>query len=66
VARLYPSLVANPDYTAIVNERHYRRLIDLIDDARRKGAQIVPLDPGSEASSTRDRKLAPTLLLNVT
>ena len=66
VARLYPSLVANPDYTAIVNERHYQRLIGLIDDAQRKGAQIVPLDPGSEASSTQDRKLVPTLLLNVT
>src|SRR5918994_2105497 len=37
-ARLYPSLEANPDYTAIVNERHYGRLRDLVADARARGA----------------------------
>lgn len=65
-AKLYPSVTASPDYTAIVNERHYRRLIDLLDDARAKGAQIVPLGQGNEASSAVERKLAPILILGVT
>ena len=64
-AKLYPSIAANPDYTAIVNEQHYRRLVDLIDDARMKGARIVPLGHGGEASSESGRKLAPTLILGV-
>ena len=28
---MYPTLLANPDYTAIVNDRHFQRLTDLID-----------------------------------
>ena len=64
-ARLYPSYVGNPDYTAIVNERHYRRLTDLVSDARTMGATVVTLNPGNEESDPAQRKLLPTLLLNV-
>jgi coniferyl-aldehyde dehydrogenase len=64
-AKLYPSFAANPDYTAIVNERHYVRLCALIDDARAKGARIVTLDPASEAPDPASRKLLPALILDV-
>lgn len=39
--RLYPTLLENDDYTAIVDERHFARLCALLDDAREKGARIV-------------------------
>jgi len=65
VASLYPQLGANPDYTSIVNERHYDRLTGLVDDAATKGARIVRLNPGNELLPERSRKLAPTLLLDV-
>ena len=65
-ATLYPSFAANPDYTAIIDERHYRRLAALVDDARTKGAKIVPLDRGDEGSSEVERKLVPALILAVT
>lgn len=65
-AALYPSYAANPDYTAIVNERHYRRLVALVDDARAKGARIIELNPACEVPDPASRKLLPTLLLGVT
>jgi coniferyl-aldehyde dehydrogenase len=40
VERLYGSDPENPDYTAIIDQRHYDRLESLLDDARRKGAHI--------------------------
>ena len=47
-ARLYPTLAANPDYTAIVNERHYDRLTQLVADARQRGARVDEINPGRE------------------
>ena len=66
IASFYPTLAANPDYTAIVNERHYRRLTGLVEDARARGATIVEVNPGGERLDPARRKLAPTLILGVT
>jgi coniferyl-aldehyde dehydrogenase len=63
---LYASYADNPDYTAIVNDRHYRRLTGLVDDARAKGARVIVLGPAGEAPGPASRKLPPTLLLDVT
>jgi coniferyl-aldehyde dehydrogenase len=63
---LYASFAGNPDYTAIVNERHFNRLTGLVDDARAKGARIVVLNPAQEKPDPASRKLLPTLLLGVT
>lgn len=38
----------NPDYTSIINQRHYDRLNSYIDDARTKGARIVEINPANE------------------
>ena len=48
-ARLYgPSVCDHPDYTAIVNERHGKRIRDLLDDARSKGAHVIACaEPGA-------------------
>ena len=59
VTSLYPALDDTSDYTAIVNERHYRRLQALIDDARGKGAEIIILGTADE----RRRRLPPTLVV---
>jgi coniferyl-aldehyde dehydrogenase len=64
-AKLYPSFAGNPDYTAIINERHFGRLTALIDDARAKGAAIVTLNPANEAPDPASRKLLPTLIVGV-
>ena len=59
--RLYPSFDDNPDYTSIVNERHQRRLLGLLDDASAKGATIIALGQ----SGTKSRQLAPALVVGV-
>lgn len=64
--KLYRSYAGNPDYTAIVNARHYERLRGLVADARAKGARVVELNPANETPSPSSRKLLPTLLLGVT
>jgi coniferyl-aldehyde dehydrogenase len=61
---LYPKFRANPDYSGIISERHLRRLRELIEDARERGATVMELEP-SEAMVTPGRQLPPTLLLNV-
>ncbi|MEI8326725.1 MAG: coniferyl aldehyde dehydrogenase [Betaproteobacteria bacterium] len=65
VSQLYPTLEANPDYTSIVNGRHFARITGLVDDARAKGAQVVEINPANEAAAPGSRKLRPTLLLEV-
>ncbi|TKD50137.1 coniferyl aldehyde dehydrogenase [Sphingomonas baiyangensis] len=45
---LYPSLIDNPDYTAIINDRHHQRLTDWIEDARAKGATVEVVNPANE------------------
>ncbi|MFH1985134.1 MAG: coniferyl aldehyde dehydrogenase [Pseudomonadota bacterium] len=64
VQRRYPRL-DSPDYTAIIDERAYLRLLATLDDARNKGAEIIPLLPGT-APDPVSRKIPPTLALNVT
>ncbi|WP_242182215.1 coniferyl aldehyde dehydrogenase [Sphingomonas sp. CARO-RG-8B-R24-01] len=48
VSAMYPTLLANPDYTAIINDRHHQRLADWVADARAKGATVEVVNPGGE------------------
>ncbi|WP_188054823.1 coniferyl aldehyde dehydrogenase [Sphingosinithalassobacter sp. CS137] len=66
-ARQYPTLLANPDYTAIINDRHFERLSGWIDDARAKGAEIVTVNPGNEDfAASNARKMPLTIIRNAT
>jgi len=67
VHRMFPTLRDNPDYTAIVAQRHYDRIMGYLDDARSKGARIVELKPeGEDLTQQEHRKIAPTLVLDPT
>jgi coniferyl-aldehyde dehydrogenase len=67
VTKLFPTIKDNPDYTAVVAQRHYDRIMGYIDDARAKGAEIVEIKPdGEDLSQQEHRKIAPTLILNPT
>lgn len=65
VQACYPDLGRTPDYTAIVNDRHYARLTGYLADARSNGAEIVDLFPG-QAADAGNRRLPPTLILKAT
>ena len=62
-SKLYPTFGGNPDYTSIVNPRHYQRLTGLIDDARAKGARIVTLGSAADMPDAVSRILPPTLIV---
>ncbi len=65
IERFYPTIADNPDYTAIVNTRHYERLRRLVDDARSRGAQVIAVNPGGESLDASRRKLEPTIITGV-
>ncbi|MFZ6645919.1 coniferyl aldehyde dehydrogenase [Undibacterium sp. TJN25] len=68
-SKMYPTLDDNPDYTAIINDRHFGRLNDLLADAAEHGAQLVPLTGSAVPEKGKEpgnRKLPPMLVLNAT
>lgn len=67
VAKMYPDIKDNPDYTSIVNERHYQRITGYIDDARRLGATVVEINPADEDFSQQEHhRIPPTLIVDPT
>ncbi|MBI4357480.1 MAG: coniferyl aldehyde dehydrogenase [Gammaproteobacteria bacterium] len=63
VGQRYPSLRTTKDYTAIVSEKHFLRLQALLEEAKRYGAEIVPLAAGDFEAAF---KLPPILVTRVT
>ncbi|HRE15771.1 MAG TPA: aldehyde dehydrogenase family protein, partial [Rhodocyclaceae bacterium] len=63
IARIYPDLLHNPDYSSIVNVRQYDRLVAYIEDARAQGAEIIELCPG-QSPDRESRRLPPLAILN--
>lgn len=61
VPRLYGRL-DSPDYTSIIDTRAFERLVAALDDARARGARLVPLLPGP-AWDAATRKINPHLVL---
>jgi len=65
--KMYPTLKDNPDYTSVINQRHYDRLMDYIEDAREKGAEVVEINPAKEDFRQQPHhKIAPHLILDAT
>lgn len=66
VAKMYPTLLANDDYTSVINRRHRDRLVGLVDDAVAKGAEAIVVNPGGENfAGSNGNKLPLTILRNV-
>ena len=65
VMGMFPTIKDNPDYTAIVSQRHFDRLTGYVDEARAAGAQVVEIKPESEDLSQQEhRRIAPTLIID--
>lgn len=62
VAACYPDIAHSADYSTIVDQRQYARLVSYLDEARARGAQVVDLAPGTLADP-RTRRLPPLILL---
>ncbi|WP_161569617.1 aldehyde dehydrogenase family protein [Veronia nyctiphanis] len=60
--KAYPGGLSNRDWTSVNGEQHYQRLIAMIDDARRRGAKIVPVT--EPAVNPKQQRLALHLIIN--
>ena len=63
VQKFYPTLARNPDYSSIVNERHYRRIAQYVAEAKSSGARVIEINPAQEILTAETRKLVPTLVI---
>jgi len=67
ISAMFPTLKDNPDYTSVVNQRHYDRLMGYLDDAKAKGAEVIELNPAREDFRQQPfHKIPPTIVLNPT
>ena len=64
VTRMYPRMLDNPDYTAIVNDRHYQRLSHYLAELGEQGVETIAINPAGEdfSNQTDSRKMPPTLI----
>ncbi|WP_086933995.1 coniferyl aldehyde dehydrogenase [Agarilytica rhodophyticola] len=51
-------------YTSIISENHYQRLNNMLEDAKSKGAKLVPLFEGGSISEMK--KIVPTIIIDAT
>jgi coniferyl-aldehyde dehydrogenase len=69
VARMFPVIIGNPDYAAIINARQHERLQALLAQAAAQGARLQVINPGalnaSNAAGNTARQMAPVLVFDV-
>jgi coniferyl-aldehyde dehydrogenase len=65
VKGMFPTMKDNPDYTSVINQRHFERITAYVDEARAKGARVVELKPdGEDFSQQEHHKIPPTLIID--
>jgi coniferyl-aldehyde dehydrogenase len=64
VGAMFPTVKENPDYTAVINQRHYDRISGYIAEARERGAEVIEIKPdGEDFTQQEHRRIPPTLIL---
>ncbi|MGK0176974.1 MAG: coniferyl-aldehyde dehydrogenase [Lentimonas sp.] len=62
---MYPNITENTDFTGIINERHFARLQNYIDDAVAKGAKLTIVGADKTRVSEGNRRMPLHILQNV-
>jgi coniferyl-aldehyde dehydrogenase len=63
---MYPNITENEDYAGVINERHFARLQNYIDDAVAKGAKLTIVGADKTRVSEDNRRMPLHILQNVT
>lgn len=66
VKAAYPEGPTSEDYTSIVDDKQYKILTGLLEDARAHGARIIEVGHRPQDAARRPHTLAPTVVLGVT
>jgi len=64
VAKMLPTIKSNTDYTSIVNAKHFERLKGYLEEAKKKDAKVIEVNPAKEELSSEQHRLAPTLVVD--
>ena len=65
VSKMFPTLLDNPDYTSVINDRHFARISSYIDEAKQKGVEVVEINPANEDFRQQPHnKIPPTLIID--
>ena len=71
VAEMFPKGVeASPDYASVITDRHFGRIVALVDEARAAGVEVVAATGGDDGGGDAleggkpPRRMAPTLVVN--
>lgn len=66
VEKMFPSgLKDNDDYTSVVNQRHYDRIMGYIEEAKDKGAEVIEINPkGENFSQQPHHKIPPHIIVD--
>ena len=62
---MYPNITENDDYAGIINERHFARLQNYIDDAVSKGAKLTIVGADKTRATEGNRRMPLHILQNV-
>ena len=65
VQSMYPNITENEDYAGVINERHFARLQNYIDDAVAKGAKLTIVGADKTRASEDNRRMPLHILQNV-
>ncbi|KKO46840.1 coniferyl aldehyde dehydrogenase [Arsukibacterium ikkense] len=62
----YPDFATNPDYSAVINQAQYQRLLTMLQQVQQSGARVINCDnsgAGLPASANEERRLALQLIV---
>lgn len=59
--RSFPTVARNPDYTAMISDRHRARLVDAIEEARAAGATVLTHE---DSGMDQAGKIGPTVVID--
>ena len=64
ITEMYPKILDNPQYTSVINERHYERLNGYLAEANERGQKVIPINPAQEDFNSQQGtlKIPPTLI----
>jgi len=64
--RYFPEGIDHENYTSIINQRHWKRINSLIEDAKVNGVEVLPLLDVDSSKLLKRNQIPPTLLLQPT
>ncbi|HEY1561206.1 MAG TPA: coniferyl aldehyde dehydrogenase [Caulobacteraceae bacterium] len=65
VQGMFPTIKDNPDYTAVISQKHFDRISGYVEEARTQGCEVIEIKPDDEDLSQQEhRRIAPTIILD--